>query len=72
MMEIRESHSEDDEHEGKKNVTKRVTKVFQIQHPSFNYNRAFYRKWRMEISARHRVVSVDSDLPAKRRPLRLL
>ena len=29
-----------------KNVTKRVTKVFQIQHVSFIYNRPFYRNFR--------------------------
>ena len=48
-----------DEHKGV-NVTN-GNQFYQKHHVSFAYNRAFYRKWRMEVRVRHRVISVDSD-----------
>ena len=55
-MEIRGKH---DEHRDK---SEPVTKFFIKNNMSFfAYNRAFYRIWRKEIMARHRVVSVASD-----------
>ena len=36
-------------------------KFIKKHHPSFAYNRAFYRRWKMEVRARYHVISVDSD-----------
>ena len=52
MVEIR---GDTVKHKGK------VTKLFiQKHHHSLAYNRAFYRKWRVSVRARHHVVSVAS------------
>ena len=46
------------EHRGDKHQR---TNFIQNNMSFFAYNRAFYRIWRKEIMARHRVVSVASD-----------